>query len=72
MAFKFKNGKAVRDRVTGFSGIIVSRCDYLFDKPSYCVQPAGCHTETAKPLESAWFNGARMEPIGEHELDVKL
>jgi len=37
--FKFKQGEHVRDLVTGFSGVIVSRTDYISGCNRYYVQP---------------------------------
>jgi hypothetical protein len=37
--FKFKPGETVRDLVTGFEGIIVSRTDYISGCNRYGVQP---------------------------------
>lgn len=37
--FKFKQGEYVRDLVTGFSGVITSRTDYISGCNRYCVQP---------------------------------
>lgn len=37
--FKFKRGDTVRDKVTGFTGIVVARYDYISGCNRYCVQP---------------------------------
>lgn len=37
--FKFKNGQTAKDCVTGFKGIIVSRCDYVTGCAQYLLQP---------------------------------
>ena len=37
--FKFKSGDIVRDKVTGFEGIIIARTDYIFGCNRYYVQP---------------------------------
>ncbi len=37
--FKFKRGETVRDKVTGFTGIVTRRVDYLSGCNMYYVQP---------------------------------
>ncbi len=37
--FKFKQGETVQDKVTGFTGIVTTRCDYISGCNRYYVQP---------------------------------
>lgn len=37
--FKFKQGMTVRDKVTGFTGVITCRCDYITGCNRYYLQP---------------------------------
>ena len=37
--FKFKQGETLRDKVTGFQGIVVSRTDYISGCNRYQLQP---------------------------------
>jgi hypothetical protein len=37
--FKFKQGETLRDKVTGFTGIVVGRTDYISGCNRYSLQP---------------------------------
>ena len=37
--FKYKRGDTVRDKVTGFTGVITTRLDYISGCNRYVVQP---------------------------------
>ena len=37
--FKFQNGEVVRDSVTGTTGAVIARVDYISGCKSYLVQP---------------------------------
>jgi len=37
--FKFKQGETLRDIVTGFTGVVVSRTDYISGCNNYRLQP---------------------------------
>ena len=37
--FKFKQGETLRDKVTGFTGIVVARVDYISGCNRYYIQP---------------------------------
>jgi hypothetical protein len=39
MVFKFRNGTKVKDKITGFTGIITARTDYLHGCARYFVEP---------------------------------
>lgn len=60
MAFKYQNGVYVRDKVTGFEGVICARKDSLTGCNQYAV-----HAEVRDgKLESFWFD--------EHSLEVNM
>lgn len=61
-------GDKVRDEMTGFEGIAVSRTEYLFGCVSIGVQPTGL-TEKGKPRELEYFDEQRLSeasaaPVG--------
>lgn len=58
MVFTIENGTTVKDRVTGFSGVVTGRCDYLTGCRQYLVQPAIDKDE--KFVESRWFDEDRL------------
>lgn len=62
--FKFKNGDQVKEKVTGFSGIITGTCFYLTGCSQYLI--------TAKPKDefseptAIWYDEGRLEMISEN------
>lgn len=59
--FKFDLGETVRDKVSGFEGIVVTRGDHVSGCDSYGVQ-----TKTLKdgaPQDLKWFDEPRLEAI---------
>jgi len=59
--FKFANGAQVTDSVTGFTGAIITRADYLAGCNSYCVQPKT--DKEGKFIESRWFDEERLMAV---------
>ncbi len=58
---KIELGRRVRDKFTGFSGIAVSRTEYLWDCPRVTVQP-----ETMKdgiPITAQGIDEPRLEVV---------
>lgn len=71
-SFKFENGTKVKEKVTGFSGIITGTCFYLTGCNQYLV--------TAKPKDefsepkALWYDEGRLEEVEKNvftEEDVK-
>jgi hypothetical protein len=54
-------GKVARDKITGFQGVITSRCEFLTGCNRYCVQPQNLHE--GKPLDSIYFDEAQIEIV---------
>ena len=59
--FKFERGDRVKDRVTGFKGVIVSRGDHISGCNTYGVQPE--QLKDGAPQESKWFDEPRLELV---------
>lgn len=38
--FKFKNGQRLKDKVTGFTGIVTARIEYINGCIQYCIKPS--------------------------------
>lgn len=56
-------GVEARDKVTGFSGIVTSRVDYITGCSQFALQP---RYDPEKDLKTAlYFDGPRLEVIGE-------
>lgn len=54
-------GKAARDKVTGFEGIITGRAEYLYGCAQYCIVPSAVD---GKLGEGHWFDEGRIEVLG--------
>jgi len=50
-------GKAT-DKLTGFSGTVIARIEYITGCVQYQIQPYG--TIAGKPIESLWFDDTRL------------
>jgi hypothetical protein len=57
-------GDEVRDSITGYSGIAVSRTEHLTGAPRVCVQPKVM--DGTKPAEDFWFDEGRLETLQEN------
>lgn len=55
-------GKKVRDRITGFEGIAIGECTYLFGCNQIGIAPPAQNGEVKG---SQWFDIGRIEIIGE-------
>jgi hypothetical protein len=54
-------GKKARDKVTGFTGIIIGRIEYLFGCNQYGLAPEVVNGEIK---DTNWFDEGRIEVIG--------
>ena len=61
--FKHELGKTGRDKITGFSGVLTARCEFLTGCNRYCVQPT--ELKDGKPIDSIYFDEAQIEIMGE-------
>jgi len=59
--FKFQNGDQVKDKITGFSGIITGRGDYLTGCNQYAIQPPAKEDGTLP--DAHWFDEDRVEKL---------
>lgn len=64
MSFKFHRGEYLRDIITGFSGVVVSRVDNLTGCNRYCLQPR--IDKDGKLVESAWIDEPTLDYDPEH------
>lgn len=58
MEFKFNRGDRVKDKVTGFQGVIVSRADHISGCDTYGVQPE--KLKDGVPQDTRWFDEPRL------------
>lgn len=57
--FRFNNGDRVRDRISGFTGIVTGRTDFLNGCIRYAVTPE--KVKTGQTHEPTWFDEQQLE-----------
>lgn len=65
--FKFELGIEAKDKITGFSGIIMSRSEHLTGCNVYGVAPKVI--TDGKPSETQWFDENRIEKVSDGVAD---
>lgn len=63
-------GKLVKDRISGFSGIVTGRSEYLWGCVQYCVTPKV--DKEGLRRDSEWFDEQRLELVGQEALSVPV
>jgi hypothetical protein len=58
-----KLGQVVTDRMTGFSGTVVARTEYLYGCVQICLNPG--QLKDRKPLGCEWFDEQRLTNASE-------
>ena len=53
----------MRDKITGFTGILTSRCEFLTGCNRYCIQPT--ELQEGRPIEGLYFDEAQIEIISD-------
>ena len=61
--FQHELGKVGKDKITGFTGVITSRCEFLTGCNRYCIQPT--ELREGKPVEGIYFDEAQIEIVKE-------
>ncbi len=64
-----KLGDKVKDNITGFTGIVTGKIEYLTGCIQYEIQPEGLHE--CRPIESKWFDEYRLVVEEEKEKIAK-
>ena len=59
---KIKLGSEVREKITGFKGIVTAHCEYLTGCDRYCVQPT--ELLNGAPQDSIYFDEGQLEVVG--------
>ncbi len=52
-------GQKVTDNITGFSGIVTARTEFLYGCVRVCVEPE--ELKDGKPIEAQWFDEQRLD-----------
>lgn len=55
-------GKKAIDKITGFEGIIIGKCEYLYGCNQYGITPMA---KDGKIEETRWFDEGRVDVVGE-------
>lgn len=53
-------GKRGTDKITGFSGVITAKCDYMYGCAQYLLTPTDLDKEK-KLIEGHWFDIGRVQ-----------
>lgn len=61
--FLHELGKKGKDKITGFTGILTSRCEFLTGCNRYCIQPT--ELKDGKPIDGIYFDEAQIEIVSE-------
>jgi hypothetical protein len=65
----FEFGSEVKDKITGFKGIVTGKCNYISGCEQYLVQPKG-KTSDKKP-DAIWFDIDRLELVSKKVISIK-
>lgn len=65
----FQFGQEVKDKITGFKGIVTGKCSYITGCEQYLVQPKSKVSD--KKPEAIWFDIDRLEVIGKKIIKIK-
>lgn len=63
MSLKIKMGAMGRDRITGFEGRVIGRCEYISGCNQLLLAPE-VDPNTKSMRESHWIDEQRIEPTG--------
>jgi hypothetical protein len=66
---KIEFGREVKDKITGFRGIVTGECSYISGCLQYLVQPKG--KDSDKKPDAIWFDVDRLETIGNKIITLK-
>jgi len=55
-------GKKAQDKITGFTGIITAKCNYLYGCSQYSLTPEV--DKDGKRKENEWFDEGRIKILG--------
>ena len=59
--FKISLGSIVRDLITGFEGVVISRSQWLNNCNTYGVKPQ--ELKNGKPLDTQWFDEPQLKLV---------
>lgn len=59
--FRYELGDKVKDRITGMTGIVISRSEHLFGCERYWIEPQ--ELKDGKPVDGRWFDQDSLELV---------
>jgi len=63
---EIKLGDVVRDKITGFKGIAIAKCEYLYGCAQFCIKPQKLSKEGSM-LEGQYIDIEQLEIIDKEE-----
>ncbi len=69
MEFRFDNGQVLKDRVSGFQGVVIARTEYSTGCRHYGLCSQELHD--GKPVDWEWFDESRLFPVAWKENVLK-
>lgn len=63
-------GKLAKDKITGFTGVIVGYCVYLTGCNQYSLLPKSLKSD-GSPMDNHWFDCKRIDIIQEEGIPVE-
>lgn len=57
-------GNEVKDKISGFRGIAISRCEYLYGCVRVGVQPKAIKKDASSPNDAIYFDEPQLELVG--------
>jgi hypothetical protein len=67
--FKFQNGDELKDKITGFRGVVISRGDYLTGCNRYALKPQKLMKDK-KIQDAEWFDEDQLILIKKKKIDL--
>ena len=58
-----KLGDRVKDKVTGFSGVVLARSEGLYEVDQYRVHPESLRSDDGRPTAAMWLDAGRLEVV---------
>lgn len=68
--FLYSNGDVLRDKVTGFTGVVMVCAAYATGCHHYGIQPQ--ELTNGKPMDWEWIDQSRLELVSEGVIDFRV
>lgn len=61
--FKHELGKKAKDKISGMTGVITARCEFLTGCNRYCITPQ--ELKDGRPIEGMYFDEDQIKVLGD-------